>query len=171
MARAALKLTVREIEQATGVNKDTVSRYEAGRDILASALQKLEKLFLDAGIIFLDEDASGGVGIGCRTKEVPVGHSNPCRKSENWKTKPKSQEFNGPPDAIGTTWAIEGLRTATHIPPRPNTLAGRRSSYERGGATGLNFKHVGQFDYPNCIVTHGEADRFRGAKRVLPCRK
>ena len=33
------------------------------KDILASALQKLEKLFLDAGVIFLDADASGGAGM------------------------------------------------------------------------------------------------------------
>jgi transcriptional regulator with XRE-family HTH domain len=66
---AALKLTVREIEQATCVNKDSVSRYEAGGDILASALQKLEKLFLDAGIIFPCEEASAGVGIRLRAQK------------------------------------------------------------------------------------------------------
>ena len=65
MARAASKLTVREIEQATGVNKDSVSRYEAGRDILASALQKLEKLFLEAGIIFLDETRPAALVSDC----------------------------------------------------------------------------------------------------------
>lgn len=63
MSRAALKLTVREIERLTGVNKDTISRYEAGREILSSALQKLEKLFRDQGIIFLEPDAFGGAGI------------------------------------------------------------------------------------------------------------
>jgi transcriptional regulator with XRE-family HTH domain len=63
MARAALKLTVRDVERLTGVNKDTVSRYEADREIVASALQKLEKLFRDEGIIFVDEDASGGEGV------------------------------------------------------------------------------------------------------------
>jgi transcriptional regulator with XRE-family HTH domain len=63
MARAALGITVREIEARTGVNKNTVSRYEAGRDVLSSALQKLEKLFRDEGIIFVDEDALGGQGV------------------------------------------------------------------------------------------------------------
>ena len=69
MARAALKLTVREIEQQTGVNKDSISRYEAGREILSGALQRLEKLFLDAGVIFLDADEAGREGI--RVHQVP----------------------------------------------------------------------------------------------------
>ena len=63
MARVALDLTVRDIEARTGVNKNTVSRFEAGRDILASALQKLERFFRDEGVIFLDADESGGVGV------------------------------------------------------------------------------------------------------------
>ena len=78
MARAALQMTVREIEEKTGVNKNTVSRYEAGRDILASALQKLEELFLDAGVVFLGEDSSGGVGIRLPARK-PARSGTPSR--------------------------------------------------------------------------------------------
>jgi transcriptional regulator with XRE-family HTH domain len=74
MARAALKLTLREVESLTGVNKDTISRYESGKEILASALQALEKLFRDEGIVFLDQDASGGVGIRLPSR-VPAKRS------------------------------------------------------------------------------------------------
>jgi transcriptional regulator with XRE-family HTH domain len=83
-------MTVREIEEKTGVNKNTVSRYEAGRDILASALQKLEKLFLDAGIIFLDEDKSEGVGI----RLSPQKMSRPGRlaRAEKVKNGKRSQK-------------------------------------------------------------------------------
>ena len=63
MARAALQLTVRDIERKIGVNKNTVSRYEVGKDILSGALQKIEKLFLDAGVIFLIPDDQGREGI------------------------------------------------------------------------------------------------------------
>jgi len=63
MARAALGITVREIEAKTGVNKNTVVRYESGREILSGALQRLETLFLDAGVIFLETDESGREGI------------------------------------------------------------------------------------------------------------
>ena len=57
MARAALRMKVRDVEKRTGVNKNTVSRYEAGKEILASALQKIERMFRDEGVIFLDEEA------------------------------------------------------------------------------------------------------------------
>ena len=83
MARAALGITVRDIESRTGVNKNTVSRYEAGRDILSSSLQKIEKLFRDEGIIFVEEDASGGQGI-----RLPV-HGT-IRRSRQGATNPKS---------------------------------------------------------------------------------
>ena len=63
MARAALGITVREIEERTGVNKNTVSRYEAGKDILSGALRRLELLFQHEGIIFIDADEHGGPGI------------------------------------------------------------------------------------------------------------
>jgi transcriptional regulator with XRE-family HTH domain len=63
MARAALKLTVREIEKRTGVNKDSISRFEAGREVLSGAHQRLEQLFLEAGVIFLAPDDQGREGI------------------------------------------------------------------------------------------------------------
>ena len=63
MARAALKLTVRELEARTGVKKNTISRYEAGREILAGAVQKLETLFRKEGITFLYEDPARGPGL------------------------------------------------------------------------------------------------------------
>jgi transcriptional regulator with XRE-family HTH domain len=63
MARAALKLTVREIEERTGVNKDSISRFEAGREILSGSHQRLEQLFLEAGVIFLAPDDQGREGI------------------------------------------------------------------------------------------------------------
>ena len=63
MARAALKLTVREIEKRTGVNKDSISRFEAGKDMLSGPHERLEQFFLDAGVIFLTPDDQGREGI------------------------------------------------------------------------------------------------------------
>ena len=85
MARAALKLTVRDIERLTGVNKDSVSRYESGRDILASALQKLERFFRDEGVIFLDADLNGGVGL-----RMPAETNRRSSKSKSAKRTQKS---------------------------------------------------------------------------------
>ena len=50
MARACLNLTVRELELRTGVNKNTVSRYEAAQEVLASAVLKLEAYFRQEGL-------------------------------------------------------------------------------------------------------------------------
>jgi transcriptional regulator with XRE-family HTH domain len=92
MARAALQMTVREIEERTGVNKNTVSRYEAGKDILASALQQLEKLFLDAGVIFLAEDASGGAGIRLPARHLPrIVSVARSQKAKNTKRSQKNK--------------------------------------------------------------------------------
>jgi len=63
MARAALKLTVRQLEVRTGVNKNAISRYEAGREVLASTVQKLESLFREEGLTFIYENESRGLGV------------------------------------------------------------------------------------------------------------
>ena len=86
MARAALKLTVREVERQTGVNKDSISRYEAGREILSGALQRLEKLFLDAGVIFLEADEAGREGIRVRAMSNTKRAKMPAR-AESSRTK------------------------------------------------------------------------------------
>jgi transcriptional regulator with XRE-family HTH domain len=63
MARAALKLTVRQLEVQTGVNKNVISRYESGREVLASAVQRLESLFREEGLTFIYENAARGPGV------------------------------------------------------------------------------------------------------------
>lgn len=63
LARAALNLTVRELERRTGVKKNTISRYERGQQILVGAAKALEDLFREEGITFVLEDARHGPGI------------------------------------------------------------------------------------------------------------
>ncbi len=65
MARAALKVTLRELESRIGVNKDTIVRIEAGKEVLASAFQRLEKFYRDAGIVFVEPDRKGLAGVLC----------------------------------------------------------------------------------------------------------
>ena len=91
MARAALKLTVRDVERLTGVNKDSVSRYEAGKEILATAFQKLEKLFLEAGIIFLDEEASGGAGMRLPPRAFAQRRTRGTEKPKSGKRSQKAK--------------------------------------------------------------------------------
>ena len=65
MARAALKLTLREIEAQIGVNKDTIVRIEAGKEVLAGAFQRLETFYRESGIVFVEPDRKGFAGILC----------------------------------------------------------------------------------------------------------
>ncbi len=63
MARAALGWTVRDLEKKSGVGRNAISRYEMEKDILASALQKLEQVMADEGVVFFEEDKAYGVGV------------------------------------------------------------------------------------------------------------
>jgi transcriptional regulator with XRE-family HTH domain len=63
MARAALKWTLLELEQKTGVNKNTIVRFEAGKGILHTTAIKLEDAFNKAGISFVYEDETRGAGL------------------------------------------------------------------------------------------------------------
>jgi transcriptional regulator with XRE-family HTH domain len=68
MARAALNWTVRDLEAKSNVGRNTISRYEAGNDILASSVEKLEKALLEQGVIFFEGDAIRGTGVGLKTR-------------------------------------------------------------------------------------------------------
>ncbi len=67
MARAALGWGVRELAARAGVAANTVSRYENGADALGGTLQKVERVLVEAGIIFIDENG-GGPGVRLRKK-------------------------------------------------------------------------------------------------------
>ena len=70
MARAALNWTVRDLENKSKINKNTISRYEAGREVLSGTIDKLEKVLEGAGIILLQEDDQNGPGI--RMQKLPT---------------------------------------------------------------------------------------------------
>ena len=57
MARAALGWSVRDLEAKSGVGRNTISRYEIGHDILASAVASLEKALVDQGGVFFEGTA------------------------------------------------------------------------------------------------------------------
>ena len=66
MARAALNWTLKELEAKSGVGRNTISRYEAGHDILASAVASLEKVLVDQGIVLFEGDRIYGTGVGLK---------------------------------------------------------------------------------------------------------
>jgi transcriptional regulator with XRE-family HTH domain len=87
MARAALSWTLKDVEERTGVNKNTISRYEAGAAIMSDTLQKLERVFKAEGVQFLEEDEQFGPGVRLRREtgsEARIGS-----KTANERTKSK----------------------------------------------------------------------------------
>lgn len=63
MARAALGWTVRELAEATGLHRNTVSNIEVGRYAGdTTTLKTIEGVLRRAGVEFIDENG-GGVGV------------------------------------------------------------------------------------------------------------
>jgi transcriptional regulator with XRE-family HTH domain len=74
MARAALNWTVRDLADATGLHRNTVTNLEVGRyagdpETLSNIKRVLEK----AGVEFIDENGGGpGVRLRDRTQKKPL---------------------------------------------------------------------------------------------------
>ena len=69
MARAALNWTVRDLAARAGVNKNAVSRYEAGKEIVASSAQKIERVLTEQGMVFFEQDGTYGPGVRLRKRK------------------------------------------------------------------------------------------------------
>lgn len=67
MARAALKLGVREVAAAARVSPATITRIEADMPANASTLSAIRTALEAAGVIFVDEN---GQGPGVRLRKV-----------------------------------------------------------------------------------------------------
>ena len=67
MARAALKIGVRDLASLAGVTPPTISRFETGKaSINSGTMKKMINALEDAGIEFIDEgkaSPSGGAGV------------------------------------------------------------------------------------------------------------
>ncbi|MBQ1559327.1 MAG: helix-turn-helix transcriptional regulator [Caulobacter sp.] len=64
MARAALKISVRELSQMSGVADSTILRFESGKGaILTTNMKRMQEALESAGVVFLPPDSSGGPGV------------------------------------------------------------------------------------------------------------
>jgi transcriptional regulator with XRE-family HTH domain len=61
MARAALNWSLRDLETRSGVSRNTISRYESGKEILSGSLGELERVFGEHGVVFLEDSDKLGV--------------------------------------------------------------------------------------------------------------
>jgi transcriptional regulator with XRE-family HTH domain len=73
MARAALNWTVRDLADASGLHRNTISNLEVGRYAGdAQTLEILEEILRKAGVEFIDEN---GGGPGVRLRKAAKGKS------------------------------------------------------------------------------------------------
>jgi transcriptional regulator with XRE-family HTH domain len=73
MARAALNWTVRDLAEATGLHRNTITNIEVGRYAGdATTLATIEAALRRAGVEFIDENGGGpGVRLRKRSPEKP----------------------------------------------------------------------------------------------------
>ena len=92
MARAALNWALRDLEKKSGVNRNTISRYESGKEILSGSLRTLERVFVEAGITFVDEGDKFGVFVGSPNDEGYFGRSIEAEEKRVPNLKKRSQK-------------------------------------------------------------------------------
>jgi transcriptional regulator with XRE-family HTH domain len=63
LARAALKWSLIDLEEKTGISKNTLVRFEAGGGVHHSTAVKIEEAFAKEGLNFVYEDDTRGPGI------------------------------------------------------------------------------------------------------------
>lgn len=64
LARVALGLGVRELAEAADIAPSTITRFESGKGgMQARTLDKIQKVLERSGVVFIDADSEGGVGV------------------------------------------------------------------------------------------------------------
>ena len=61
MARAGLGWSLATLAKRAGVNPNTLSRYEGGREVLSRTLRKVEQTLRSEGVIFIEDETGDGV--------------------------------------------------------------------------------------------------------------
>ena len=68
MARAALRISVRELAALSGVADSTILRFETGKGaILTTNMARIQEALEEAGVLFLPADPYGGHGVRLKT--------------------------------------------------------------------------------------------------------
>lgn len=64
MARAALRISVRELAALSGVADSTILRFETGKGaILTTNMARIQEALEEAGVLFVPADPNGGPGV------------------------------------------------------------------------------------------------------------
>jgi transcriptional regulator with XRE-family HTH domain len=83
MARAALKWTVRDLAEATGLHRNTITNIEVGRYAGdQKTLDLMEAVLRKAGVEFIDENG-GGSGVRLRKRSTSGDPGGPKSRSRD----------------------------------------------------------------------------------------
>lgn len=74
MARAALGWSLKDLAEKADVNINTISRYEAGAQVMSGTISKIEAALVQQGVIFLEDEGELGPGVRMKRQlSLPVG--------------------------------------------------------------------------------------------------
>jgi transcriptional regulator with XRE-family HTH domain len=59
MARAALGWSIQQLSGKSGVNRNTITKFERGEDVRTSTVNAMRLTLEAAGVIFIDENGEG----------------------------------------------------------------------------------------------------------------
>lgn len=71
MARALVKLGVRDVAAKANVQPNTVSRAENGKEARKSTMDALQSVYEELGCLFIPENG-GGAGVRLRDRSTPA---------------------------------------------------------------------------------------------------
>ncbi len=103
MARAALKLTMRDLAARAGIDKSTLVRIEAGYGAHAFTLRQLREVLETAGVIFLEADSNAGPGVriklGVKIPQPALGEDTTSGEAAEDGMKAAWDDFDEAADA------------------------------------------------------------------------
>jgi transcriptional regulator with XRE-family HTH domain len=95
MARAALGWSLKDLAGKADVNINTISRYEAGSQVMSGTIAKLESVLLKEGVLFLEDEGELGPGVRLRRQLSLLGDSTETTKGDRTKAKKSRRKLPG----------------------------------------------------------------------------
>ncbi len=150
MARAAKGWGVRDLASRAGVNPNTVSRIENGKNATEPVLNRIKTAFSDAGVVFFQE--GGGYGV----QVLPEIDGWLVNLAEGWARSDQ---------AVVSFWHdADGTRSIGPIAPARDNLS--KAEYTKLGNAAMNAvsKALRQADAPSSSAT---ADKLRMLRAAI----
>jgi hypothetical protein len=82
LARAALGWSLVDLQEKTGISKNTLVRFESGGGVNHSTAVKIEEALIKEGLTFIYEDDLGGPGIRMQKPSAKKPSTSQKRRSK-----------------------------------------------------------------------------------------